>query len=106
MQEFGYLLACFKAIDNQYCLLQKMSPISSENEFDCPMYVLSFDLVVVQSSCVCSPVSFVHECQHTCTFTEQLVSVAVERDSCSTCKLTFVHDYTNRQFCYNIYCTN
>lgn len=80
--------------------------IHSKNEFDCPMYTLSFSVVVVSSSVISSPVSFVHMCQPSCTLTNKRVSIVVERESSSTSKPIFVHDYTNRTFCFNIFCMN
>ena len=89
--KYGYLLACFKAVEKSYCLVQLMTLICErgyqvKNDLDCPLYTLSFTLFVISSSDVLSPVSFVHEFQH-CSLTTKHVSVIVERESTTTEKL-------------------
>ena len=109
---YGYLLGCFEAEGNRYCLVQPILPvcerggIHAKNEFDCPIYKLSFSVTVISSSLISSPVSFVHQCQSSCSLTDKRVSVLAEGEHFLTSKFVFVHNYTNRHFCINIFCMN
>ena len=93
--EYGYLLACFNTVDSKnYCLVQRMSPDCSSgvqtcNEFDCPLYFLSFTLSVISSN-IYTSVSFVHQCSNTCILSDQLSSIVLERETCSTKKIAFI----------------
>ena len=89
--KYGQLLSCSEGEECRYCLVQPMSPVCEsgihlKNEFDCPMYTLSFSVLVIPSSVISSPVNFVHQCQPSCTLTNKRVSVVVESESSSTSK--------------------
>ena len=84
-----------------------MEPMAGvTNDFDCPLYLLTRVFEVVSSSAVAAEVSFVHECDETCKFTDTL-SCVVEREEVSLQKLQFVHSYDrNYLYCLNIFCMN
>ena len=78
------------------CLVQRLDEICDVDgtvmltEFKCPVFTLSPNIYVVNPSHIRKPVSIVHVC------------------SLNTCKMInvrFVHDFTNKMFCYNIFCT-
>ena len=80
--------------------------IHAKNEFDCPIYKLSFSVTVISSSLISSPVSFVHQCQSSSSLTDKRVSILAKQEHSLSSKLVFVHNYTNRHFCFNIFCMN
>ena len=90
----------------------QISPVYDEhqqqvhNDFDCPVFRISYELHVFSSSKVICSVSFVHECTSTCKFTEDTVPLLVEREVVEKSKLIFCHDKTNRMYCFNNFCMN
>ena len=93
--------------DTKYCLVQKLEPMAGViNNFDCPLYFLTTTFELRSASAVAAEVSFVHECDDACTFTD-VSCYSIERESVSVDKLQFVHDYDiNQLYCLNVFCMN
>lgn len=109
--DMGILVACFTKRDSgsKHCILQLYEPMNSHgihvlNEYDCPLYFLTSTFLCVQSSCIISSVSFFHECSPSCTFTRTDSYCQIERETVSTHKLVYRHDYNNSLYFLNIYC--
>ena len=111
--QFGVLLSCFVANSNppgNHRLLQKLEPLLSEsgepcmNEFDCPLLTLTYDLCLIPVSCVSKTISIAHHCTQDCKFVGNVTSIQVEREPVTSSKLIFLHDLSNRTYCYNIFC--
>lgn len=74
------------------------------NEFDCPLMTMSNILYCIPSKWILHAVSIVHECSNTCLYSTTTTSERVEQIDIQTSKLTLTHDWTNKIFCFNIYC--
>ena len=67
--------------------------LAVQNSLNCPLMVLTNDLVIVPSFSIENSISICHECGPTCTYKER-----------GTDKITYVHDWTNNMYSFNIYC--
>jgi len=71
------------------------------NEYDCPLYTITDVFHTVPSGCISHTVSVLHECTDSCVFKRVDVQTHVERETVTSHKLVFDHD-----FCNNIYSRN
>ena len=75
------------------CIVQKLDPVTSSpgtpimTECDCPMFLMSSELYIVNSKSVTQSVSFVHVCSTSCHM--------------NFISSMFIHDYSNRLFAFN-----
>ena len=76
-----------------YCILNTFELLGVQNSLNCPLMVLTNDLVIVPSSSVENSISICHECGPMCTYKEH-----------GNGKITYVHDWTNNMYAFNIYC--
>ena len=74
-----------------------------KNELDCPLYVLSKRLCAVPSTLIDNSVSFVHQCNPNCKFNTHVLSSS-EHETVTVNRLVFNHDFSNRSFCFNLFC--
>ncbi len=74
------------------------------DDLDCPRYALMNELFVVDTHDILTAVSMVHKCESSCGFVSKSFSRNVERENISTSRLEFIHDYSNVQYCLNIFC--
>ncbi|KAL5489080.1 hypothetical protein EMCRGX_G018130 [Ephydatia muelleri] len=102
---------CFRASNGAtYCVLQGLLPLQSidgeqlHNAFDCPILELTRKLFIVPNADIQRPVNIVHECTDSCTFSEVATTLSVEREQLVSTKLTYIHDWDNPYYCYNIFC--
>ena len=73
------------------------------NDFDCPLMTLTNTIVGIDPTDIASEVSIMHECTDTCKFIASGRRI-VERELIQTNTLSYVHDWTNKWYCLNIYC--
>eukprot|EP00731_Ephydatia_muelleri_P033316 Em0027g64a len=109
--KYASLSAVFRASNGAtYCVLQGLLPLQSidgeqlHNAFDCPILELTRKLFIVPSADIQRPVNIVHECTDSCTFSEVATTLSVEREQLVSTKLTYIHDWDNPYYCYNIFC--
>ena len=74
------------------------------NEYDCPFLSMTNLLYCVPSHTVNHAVSVVHECTHTCSFVNCSASKRVEHEDVQLPYSSFVHDWSNKMYCLNVYC--
>ena len=95
--EYGVILTIVQSKESLegMCLIQKLEKMwvidgtVMLTEFNCPILTLTPHLFLVSPSHICKPVSIVHICLNTC---QMIIS-------------SFVHDFNNKMFCFNIFCT-
>ena len=64
------------------CLIQEMESMAGViNNFDCPLYSLSNRFNLVHTASILAEVSFVHQCDASCTFISEARSHLVECES-------------------------
>ena len=109
--KYASLAAVFRTSNGAtYCVLQGLLPQQSingeqlHNAFDCPILELTRTLFTVPSANIQKPVNIVHECTDSCTFSEVATTLSVEREQLVSTKLTYIHDWNNPYYCYNIFC--
>lgn len=106
----GILAACFTENSGlKYCILQLYESLDSFgtqvlNEYDCPLYSLTSTFCCVPSSSIISSVSFFHECSSSCTFSHTNSVSLVERETVTTHKRMYLHDYQCSLYFLNLYC--
>ena len=106
----GILAACFVERSGlKHCIVQVYEPLDSfgaqvHNEYDCPIYTLTNTLCCVSSSSIFSSVSFVHECSSSCTFSRTHSDSQIERETVTTHKPLYLHDYQCSLYSLNVYC--
>ena len=72
------------------------------NEYDCPLLELSKRILCHS---IQSPVSVVHECSTSCVVQEGSSAESMEREKVIVSEgLVLSHDWTNRIYCYNVFC--
>lgn len=108
-KEFGILCAVVQVPSNQqrFCLIRQFEKTGVANEFECPLLILSSTIISVPVDDICSPASIVHECAPSCKIVdEKTLKKTVERENiqqlCDNC--SFVHDYSNSLYCFNVFC--
>ena len=74
------------------------------NEYECPLLTLSTTVVFVHSTAISTAISVMHQCSDTCSFVRTSCFENRERESVSTNKLVFQHDWSNNLYCLNVYC--
>ena len=86
-----------------------MSPSGEQilTEFDCPVIELTKKLFLVSPVVIMGPISIVHLCAGTCTISQEPSTRLYEREevALTSTQLVFKHDFSNKLYCYNIYCT-
>ena len=109
--KYAPLSAAFRASNGAtYCVLQGLLPLQSidgeqlHNAFDCPILELTRTLFIVPSADIQRPVNIVHECTDSSTFSEVATTLSVKREQLLSTKLTYIHDWNNPYYCYNIFC--
>ena len=106
----GVLAACFTVRSGlKYCIVQLFEPLDSFgtqilNEYDCPHYSLTSTFCCVPSSSILSSVSFFHECSSSCTFSCTNSLSEIERETVTTYKFLFIHNYQCSLYSFNVYC--
>ena len=107
---YALLMAVYKtATGATLCLLQGfLSLLTSTgeqllNEFDCPLLELTKTLFTVPGGNI-RKVIIVHECTNTCVLAEKAAGQTVDREHLGCNQLTFVHDWSNYFYCYNVFC--
>ena len=84
----------FRSLSKCTCVVKRMESMAGVlNNLDCPLYNLSSTFKLVPSIAVAAEVSFVHECDDSCEFSRTDCSLMVERETISTDKLHFKHNY-------------
>ncbi len=91
------------------CLVQKFEGIESNgqpivNEYDCPLLTLTDTITGVYPVNIVIETSIVHECTDSCDFVDDgpLNVLQVERETIQTNRLAYMHDWTNKLYCFNI----
>lgn len=76
-------------------------------EFDCPVVESTNRLLLVPPTSIMGAVSVVHLCSGSCKILHELSSRLYERETVtlSNRQVVFKHDFTNKLYCINIYCT-
>ena len=74
------------------------------NDCDCALFELSNKVIATAATNIRRAVSFVHQCSATCHFEEGPTPVQIEREQMSQTMLHFMHDFSNKMYCYNRYC--
>ena len=97
---YGALLTCFKTSDGGcICIVRGLDTLVSSdgnpinNEYDCPLLILSNVIFTVKSSEIVRSVSVVHECSETCKFVNKETPRNVEREDISLSRLEYEHDF-------------
>ena len=67
---------------------------------------LSNDVFTTSSDSILKAVSIVHDCSNTCVFQESASVQTMERERVVCNQLEYHHDWTNRLYCFNVYCIN
>ncbi len=93
------------------CLVQKFEGIVLNgqpivNEYDCPLLTLTDTITGVYPVDILLETSIVHECTATCEFVSNgpLNVLQVERETIPTNRFVYMHDWTNKLYCFNVYC--
>ena len=75
------------------------------NDFDCPLLILTDNVVCVPSSDVISPTSILHECSSNCQSTTLQREITIERESVlsDTSELNFTHDFSCIIYFLNVF---
>ena len=101
--DFGVLAACFHAEEGNtsYCIIQQYELMDTfgvqlYNEFECPLLSLTNFFHCVSSNSISQSVSVTHQCTSSCT--------QIERQTVTAQKFTFVHDFCNNLYSFNVYC--
>ena len=108
--DMGILAACFVERSGfKYCIVQLYEPLDSFgaqvlNENDCPLFSLTNTFCCISSSSILSSVSFFHECSSSCTFSRIPSDSQIERETVTTHKLLYIHDYQCSLYSLNVYC--
>ncbi len=79
---------------------------TSNNEFDCPLLMLTNLLYCINSHKIQNPVSIIHECTDSCKFITTTISSTVEHEHLHTSGPSYYHDTSNKMYCLNVYCSN
>lgn len=59
------------------------------NELDCPLLILTKDLVCVTPTSLVRSISIVHQSSSTCVFKERVTSTLVERETIESCRIVY-----------------
>ena len=110
--KFGVMLVACKPKyrGTAFCLIQAFQPLTTSrgeavlNDCDCALFELSNKVIAIAATNIKRAVSFVHQCSATCHFEEGPTPVQIEREPMSQTKLHFIHDFSNKMYCYNWYC--
>ena len=109
--DLGVLTGCFHIQDKgtSYCIVQLYEPMDVSgaplcNEFDCPLFSLTNLFRCVPSTSIFQSVSIIHQCTSTCMCKLLSDTTQIERQTVTKQMLTFVHDFCNHLYCFNIYC--
>ena len=76
------------------------------NEYECPLLTLTNTLTGINPADIVTEISVMHECTDSCKFVDNgpLNVLQIERENIRTNRLMYVHDWTNKWYCLNIYC--
>eukprot|EP00731_Ephydatia_muelleri_P019452 Em0012g277a len=107
--KFGVMLVACKPKyrGTAFCLIQAFQPLTTSrgeavlNDCDCALFELSNKVIAIAATNIRRAVSFVHQCSATCHFEEGPTPVQIEREPMSQTKLHFIHDFSNKMYCYN-----
>ena len=115
--QYGILLICGtcdtknRHDTTDFSIVRKLEPMCTAdsepilNYVGCPLLSLSSELYIISPANVLRPISVVHECDSSCIFGEEEVLQDIEHVR-TTCKIrTFQHNFINKIFCFNIFCT-
>ena len=98
--DFGVLVTCCTAGDmNKLCLVQLFESIKSnetelQNQYECPLYILTNTFCCISSICIIKSVSLFHECTPSCAFKRTNTSAHIERDTVTTQTLVYLSTTT------------
>ena len=109
--QYAKLIACVSSNRDSYVIMKLFERMEFNgedvmNEYDCPLFTLTQNVVCLPSSNVHASVSFIHQCSASCVFVTTTTGLSAERESISSPHLSFKHDWTNTLYCLNVYCTN
>ena len=106
---YGVLLLCMQSGQNKLCLVCPCEQVLTadgqpvNSEYECPLLLLEDKVIVVPVDSFLFSVSIVHECGHTCVFSQQ-GQRRVERETVDSDRLQYVHDLCNNLYNLNVYC--
>ena len=78
------------------------------DECDCPLAILTDDIIIVSPLMITQPISVVHACSSSCKIIQSNGRRSMlEREEIEVNKrnqVTYRHDVSNKLYCVNIYC--
>jgi hypothetical protein len=105
------MVGCFETEMATLCVIRHMEPMETPlggpmlNHYECPLMTRTSIIRFVSSNLVHRSVSVVHECDSGCAIQAEANATAiVERRAVSVKKTSFLHNWNNDLYCYNIFC--
>ena len=105
------MIGCFETEMATLCVVRHMEPMEVPlggpmlNPYECPLMTRTKIICSVSSNLVDRSVSVVHECDSRCAIQEEASATAtVERSAVSIKKTSFLHNWNNDLYYYNIFC--
>ena len=110
--EYGIMVAAvtLQLVPQAYCIIQELEKCVDANkrpicgDLDCPLLTLTNNFHAISPQYILFSVSVVHQCTNTCKFIRASSHQNVERESVIQTTLVFVHDWSNVNFCVNLFC--
>ena len=98
-------MACFRHRGFSFLLIRLPQVASTEgnNDLDCPRLCMTNLFYCIDSHLISHAVSVIHECTSTCNFVSTTVTSTVEHEQVASTALTYMHDYSNKNYCLNVY---
>ena len=105
------MVGCFETEMATLCVVRHMEPMEVPlggpmlNPYECPLMTRTNIIRFVFYNLVDRSVSVVHECDSRCAIQEEASATAtVERRAVSIKKTSFLHNWNNDLYCFNIFC--
>ena len=105
------MVGCFETEMATLCVVRHMEPMEVPlrgpmlNPYECPLMTRTNIIRFVISNLVDRSVSVAHECDSRSAIQEEAsANATVERRAVSIKKTSFLHNWNNDLYCYNIFC--
>jgi hypothetical protein len=106
---YGILISCLQAANRiSFCVIRLFDHVGVDNEYDCPLFTLTDDILLIPAIKISKSVNMLHQCDKDCVFVRSSGCHIIERETVDlsneiTC---FQHNFNNNLYFLNIYCMN